>query len=74
MKMGNMCLSVMADLSISDLGLTFTIFRSIPSDVFLRKDVLKIWSKFTGEHLCRSAIYIKFPSLLKSHFGMGVLL
>ena len=29
------------------------------------KDVLKICSKFTGEHPC-------FPTLLKSHFGMGV--
>ena len=33
--------------------------RSIHSDVFLRKGVRKIWSKFTGEHPCRSAISIK---------------
>ena len=33
-------------------------FRS--STVFLRKDVLKICSKFTGEHPCRSAILVKF--------------
>ena len=31
----------------------------IHSDVFLRKVVRKIWSKFTGEHPCRSAISTK---------------
>ena len=51
--------------------------------------VLKIYSKFTGEHPCRSVISIKMlvleicsqftgehpcRSVLKSHFGMGVLL
>ena len=35
------------------------IARNSPSDVFLRKDVLKICSKCTGEHPCRSAISIK---------------
>ena len=35
------------------------ITRNSPSDVFLRKDVLKICSKYTGEHPCRSAISIK---------------
>ena len=30
--------------------------------MFLRKGVLKIWSKFTGEHQCRSAISIKLQS------------
>ena len=30
-----------------------------PTDVLLRKGVLKICSKFTGEHPCRSAISIK---------------
>ena len=33
-------------------------FRSSPSEVFLEKGVLKICSKFTGEHPCRSAISI----------------
>ena len=33
--------------------------RSSPSEVFLGKGVLKICSKFTGEHPCRSAISIK---------------
>ena len=32
--------------------------RSRPSDVFLGKGVLKICSKFTGEHPCRSATSI----------------
>ena len=35
----------------------------------LEKGVLKISSKFTGEHPCRSVISIKL-----SHFGMGVFL
>ena len=48
-----------------------TSFRSSHSEVFLRKGVLKICSKFTGEHPCRSAISGSYP---KSHFGMGVLL
>ena len=33
--------------------------RSSPSEVFLREGVVKICSKFTGEHPCRSAISIK---------------
>ena len=56
---------------------------------FFRKGVLKICSKFTGEHPCPSAISITLQSnfieialwhgcspatLLKSHFSMGVLL
>ena len=36
--------------------------RSSPSEVFLREGVLKICSKFTGEHPCRSAISIKQQS------------
>ena len=32
------------------------MFRSSHSEVFLRKGVLKICSKFAGEHPCRSAI------------------
>ena len=38
---------------------TITLFRSSPSEVYLRKGVLKICSKFEGEHPCRSAISIK---------------
>ena len=52
-----------------------TLLRSSPPEVFLRKGVLKICSKFTGEHPCRIVISIKFLSaLLKSYFGMSVLL
>ena len=36
-------------------------------DVFLNKGVLRLCSKFTGEHPY-------FATLLKSNFGMGVLL
>ena len=35
------------------------IFRSSPWEVFFRKGVLKIFSKFTGEYPCRSAVSIK---------------
>ena len=35
------------------------IFRSSHREVFLGKGVLKICSKFTGEHSCRSVISIK---------------
>ena len=41
-----------------------SIFRSSHPEVFLRKGVLKICSKFTGEHPCRSAILIKLQSNL----------
>ena len=34
-------------------------FRSSRSGVFLKKDILKICSKFRGEHPCRSVISIK---------------
>ena len=36
--------------------------RCSPPEVFLGKRVLKICSKFTGEHSCRSAISIKLQS------------
>ena len=38
------------------------MFRSSPPGVFLGKRVLKICSKFTGEHPCRSVISIKLLS------------
>ena len=38
-----------------------TLLSSRP-EVFLRKGVLKICSKFTGEHSCRSVISIKLQS------------
>ena len=44
------------------LGFWVTITRTSTSsrpEVFLRKGVLKMYSKFTGEHPCRSAISIK---------------
>ena len=50
-------------------------FRSSHPELFLGKGVLKICSKFTGEHSCRYAISIKLlTTLLKSHLDMGVLL
>ena len=38
------------------------VFRSSRPEVFLGKGVLKICSKFTGEHPCRSVNSIKFQS------------
>ena len=35
------------------------ILRSSPSEVFFRKGVLKLCSKFTGEHPCRNVISLK---------------
>ena len=69
-------------------GRVGVIIRSSRPDVFLGKGFLKICSKFTGEHPCRSAISIKLKfatllfeicnfkvaTLLKSHFGMSILL
>ena len=34
-------------------------FRSSPPELFLGKNVLKVWSRFTEEHSCRSVILIK---------------
>ena len=51
-----------------------TRYNSRP-EVFLRKGVLKICSKFTGEYPCRSVISIELHSnFIETHFGMGVLL
>ena len=43
--------------------LCYSPIRSSRLEAFLRKDVLEICSKFTGEHLCRSAISIKLLQL-----------
>ena len=41
--------------------------------MFLKKVFLKLCSKFTGEHPCRSGTSMKLQSnLLKLHFGMRV--
>ena len=37
-------------------------FRGSSPEMFLVKGVVKIWSKFTGEHPCRSVISIKLQS------------
>ena len=58
----------------------FHQYRGYPPKAFLGKGVLKICSKFTGEHPSHppnhpSVISIKLlVTLLKPHFGMGVLL
>ena len=38
--------------------------KSSPSEVFLGQGVLEKWSKFTGEHPCRSVISVKLQSNL----------
>ena len=43
------------------------MFRSSHPDVFLGKCVLKIYSKFIGEHPCRSATSIKLLCNLIKH-------
>ena len=39
--------------------LRINMYRISPPELFLRKDVLKICSKFTGEHPCQSVISIR---------------
>ena len=56
---------LIAKLNAYGYSLPALRFRSSRSEVFLGKAVLKICSKFTGEHPCRSAISIK---LQKSNF------
>ena len=51
-------------MCIPFLTLRKRIVRSSHPKVLLAKGVLKIWSKFTGEHPCQSTISIK----LKSNF------
>ena len=53
-------------------GLVPMITGSRHPEVFLGKAVLKICSKFTGEH--HAEVWLCKATLLKSHFGMGVLL
>ena len=75
-------LEINLDLSISlitiaNVSANIKDPRNSHPRVFLVKGVLKICSKFTGEHPCRSAISIKFickATLLKSDFSMGVIL
>ena len=47
---------------ISNLLSVWVSIISIPPKAFLQKLVLKICSKFTGEHPCRSAISIKLQN------------
>ena len=52
----------------------FITHRSTPSEVFLGKDVLKIYSKFTREHPCLSVVSMKFLySFIEIIYGMGFL-
>ena len=67
------------DLTLLEIKMSKLNIRTVRSnhpEVLLGKRVLKICSKFIGEHPCRSAISIKLLSnfILKLHFGMGVLL
>ena len=46
----------------SNLGNLSTYYKSSRPEVFLRKDVLKICSKFTGGHSCQSVISTKLQN------------
>ena len=54
------------------LALNGLKYRSSHPEMFLEKSVLKISSKFTGEHSCPSEISVKLLCKLKSHFGKSV--
>ena len=57
------------------MWLLLLLFRSSLPEVFLGNRILKICSKCTGEHLCRSMISIcRFATLLKPLLGIGALL
>ena len=58
----------MNNLVFSALHKNWRFLKSSHPEVFFRKGVLKIYSKFTGEDLCQSVI----SESRKSHFGMGV--
>ena len=69
--LGHDCITVTAYLGEKELWWSVFI-RKQPSRGVLKKAVLKICSKFTGERPCRTAT--SHFTLLKSHFGMGALL
>ena len=52
---------------VNSIGFYGGSCRSSPPEVLLDKGVLRLCSKVTGENPC-------FATLLKSSFGMGVLL
>ena len=56
-------ISIRNSLKTKIIPLNDSRYRRSPTEVFLEKDVLKISSKFTGEHPSRSAISIKLPCL-----------
>ena len=56
-------ISIRNSLKTKFIPLNDSRYRRSPTEVFLEKDVLKISSKFTGEHPSRSAISIKLPCL-----------
>ena len=47
------------------------ITQSSPPDVLLEKGILKICSKFTGEHPCRSVISIKLSNFIEIKLQHG---
>ena len=49
-------------------------FRSSQPELFLQKGVLKISSRFTGEHQWQSSVSKCKATLLKSHFAMRAVL
>ena len=52
---------------------SFIFSRNTPPEVLLGKDVLKIYSKFTGEHPCRSVVSIQLQQLYRNRTSARVL-
>ena len=58
-----LCLNIQKKANmLRERDLKCSSFRSSYPEVFVGKGVLKLCSKFTGEHPCRSAISIKLQS------------
>ena len=67
-------IAMVSDIPAKDNNLWWKILREILSffrsnrlEVLLGKSVLKICTKFTGEHSCRSAISIKLLCIFSEH-------
>ena len=57
--------------SFFEKNIFLTRYRNSRPEVFLVKGVLKMCSKFTGEHPCRSVISIKLQSIFSEHLFLA---
>ena len=58
----NHSLDFLSKILVNYLRKIFSVIRGSSPELFLGKGVLKICSKFTGEHTCRGVISIKLIS------------